>query len=252
MGREVKRVALDFEWPRNMIWKGFLNPYRSQPCKACDSSGLNPATKEIADGWYGRDNPRWTWVSDARRYNDNAWQYHLMPDEIAALVKAGRLKDLTHTWSRETGWVERPGAAMPTAEEVREWAVSTMGHDAINRHICVKTRAKRLGVYGHCPVCNGDGEIWHSPEVKKLSDDWEGYEPPAGDGFQMWEATSEGSPISPVFDSAEKLAHWLADTNASAFGRDGASYEQWLRVCNGGYAPSAVADGNGLRSGVAL
>jgi len=33
------------------------------------------------------------------------------------------------------------------------------GHDAINRWICVETRAKRLGVYGDCPKCDGQGYI---------------------------------------------------------------------------------------------
>ena len=27
------------------------------------------------------------------------------------------------------------------------------GHDAINRWICVKARAKHLGIYGHCEHC---------------------------------------------------------------------------------------------------
>ncbi len=69
--------------------------------------------------------------------------------------------------------------------------------------------------------------------------------------YQMYETTSEGSPISPVFATPEELAHWLADNGASAFGDQTASYEAWLRVCRGGYAPSAVLDDRGLRSGVA-
>lgn len=68
----------------------------------------------------------------------------------------------------------------------------------------------------------------------------------------MYETTSEGTPISPAFTSPEELARWLTDTGASAFGKDTATYEQWLRVCQGGYAPSAIytSDG-GLQSGVA-
>ena len=67
----------------------------------------------------------------------------------------------------------------------------------------------------------------------------------------MYEDTSEGTPISPAFQTPEELAHWLADTNASAFGNDGASYEAWLRIARGGWAPSMVftTDG-GLQSGV--
>lgn len=68
--------------------------------------------------------------------------------------------------------------------------------------------------------------------------------------YQMYEDTTEGTPISPVMDSPEALARWLADTGASAFADMPASYEHWLRVCRGGYAPSMVMDQDGIRSGV--
>lgn len=68
--------------------------------------------------------------------------------------------------------------------------------------------------------------------------------------YMMYEDTSEGTPISPAFATPEELARWLADNGASSFGSSTATYEQWLRVCNGGFAPSMVLDGNGLRSGV--
>jgi hypothetical protein len=70
--------------------------------------------------------------------------------------------------------------------------------------------------------------------------------------LMMYETCSEGTPISPAFSTPEELAHWLADTGASAFGAATATYEQWLRVCSGGYAPSMVIDALGVRSGVAL
>lgn len=67
---------------------------------------------------------------------------------------------------------------------------------------------------------------------------------------QMYETCSEGTPISPVMETPEELAQWLANNNASAFGSEGASYEAWLRVCLGGYAPSAVMVDGKLTSGV--
>jgi hypothetical protein len=68
--------------------------------------------------------------------------------------------------------------------------------------------------------------------------------------YQMYESTSEGTPISPVMETPEELARWLADNNASAFAGQTASYEGWLRVCKGGYAPSMVMTGNVIQSGV--
>lgn len=51
--------------------------------------------------------------------------------------------------------------------------------------------------------------------------------------YMMYEATSEGTPISPAFETPEELARWLADNEASAFGNDTATYEQWLRIIRG-------------------
>lgn len=71
-------------------------------------------------------------------------------------------------------------------------------------------------------------------------------------GWQMYENTSEGTPISPVFESPEELARWLADTSASAFGNMTASYEQWLTTIRRGWAPSGFATGGVFSPGVAL
>jgi hypothetical protein len=68
--------------------------------------------------------------------------------------------------------------------------------------------------------------------------------------LMMYEDTSEGTPISPAFATPEELARWLADNNASAFGRDTASYEAWLRVARGGWAPSMVVTDGKAQSGV--
>lgn len=39
MGRELKRVALDFQWPLDKIWKGYLNPFHKK-CPWCESGYL--------------------------------------------------------------------------------------------------------------------------------------------------------------------------------------------------------------------
>jgi hypothetical protein len=69
--------------------------------------------------------------------------------------------------------------------------------------------------------------------------------------LMMYETTSEGTPISPAFATAEELARWLTNNQASAFGSCKASYEAWLRVAQGGFAPGAVfTPERGLISGV--
>jgi hypothetical protein len=82
-------------------------------------------------------------------------------------------------------------------------------------------------------------EEWHGrePRAEFYMPDWPDSE---RTHFQMYEDVSEGTPISPVMESPEALAQWLADNNASAFADQGASYDAWLRVCRGGWAPSMV------------
>lgn len=60
--------------------------------------------------------------------------------------------------------------------------------------------------------------------------------------WQMYEDTSEGTPISPVCSSPEILARWLADNQAISFGNSTAAYEQWLAMISRGYAPSMVME----------
>jgi hypothetical protein len=71
--------------------------------------------------------------------------------------------------------------------------------------------------------------------------------------MMMYETCSVGTPISPAFKTAEELAHWLADNNASACGSQSASYDDWLATINVGYAPSMVLlEGGMLVDGVAF
>ena len=55
MGREIKMVPVNFDWPLKQTWNGFLNPYykHSKNCPECDGSGYSKRAKEISDEWYG-------------------------------------------------------------------------------------------------------------------------------------------------------------------------------------------------------
>ena len=48
--------------------------------------------------------------------------------------------------------------------------------------------------------------------------------------YQMYESTSEGTPISPVMETAESLAYWLAENNVAVFANIEVSYEEWLSI----------------------
>jgi hypothetical protein len=150
MGREVKRVPLDFEWPLGRTWWGFTLP--PVPCQQCGGNGKRPGG----------------------------------------------------------------GKALSWTKGYEEYAHETE----------------------YCDMCEGEGKV--CPELAL----------PCGPGWQMWETTSEGSPISPVFQTPEELARWLADNRASAFGRDTATYAQWLAMILKGWAPSMVVGPDGIKSGV--
>jgi hypothetical protein len=108
----------------------------------------------------------------------------------------------------------------------------------------------------------GEFPEYASEANRKLSyEEWNGQRPKAEDYMpawpegdrthcQMYETTTEGTPISPVFATPEELARWLADNGASAFGDMTADYEHWLRVACGGFAPSAVSCNGVIESGV--
>ena len=255
MGRILKRVPLDFEWPINQIWKGYICPYHSQKCKSCDQTGYNPETKKIYDEWYNFDNAVYKQnpYRPNARYNANAHSNNITETEIEALVRGGRLSELfdkkyyfddeKNSWMsydislpiNEREWVECEQPKFPTPEEVNEWNMKSMfGHDAINASICTKARAKELGVYGLCKACNGDGIIWFSDEIKELAYNWERVDPPSGEGFQMWENTSEGSPQSPVFETFDELCDWCTE-NCSIFGTSNfVTKEEWVKCLSHG------------------
>jgi hypothetical protein len=58
--------------------------------------------------------------------------------------------------------------------------------------------------------------------------------------YQMYEDTTEGTPISPVFATAEECARWCADNGVSMFGGMTAPYEDWLDIATGGCSPGMV------------
>lgn len=90
------------------------------------------------------------------------------------------------------------------------------------------------------------GKVYELPHKDDFMPIWT---PEEATHYMMYETCSEGTPISPAFATPEELAHWLADTGASAFGGETATYEGWLRVAQGRPSISAILvvrpDGSG-------
>lgn len=168
---------------------------------------------------------------------DGSWSDKITLDEVQALVADDRLMEFTHIWTRGEGWKRRKDGYIPTADEVNaaQHQGGLHGHDAINRGILVEARLRRLGLPMCCSKCRGLGHVWigktrkKAQKKRKYHNAWKEHEPPIGPGYQLWETCTEGSPISPVFASAEELANWCAD-NATIFGDEKTSRENWLQM----------------------
>ena len=56
MGRELKRVAIEFNWPLKKVWPGFVMPDHSEgnrsDCPDC-KQGYSPDAQFLHDQWYG-------------------------------------------------------------------------------------------------------------------------------------------------------------------------------------------------------
>jgi hypothetical protein len=297
MGREVKRVALDFRWPREKTWHGYLNPHYKHSVQCfCKGSGLAPDAKALHDQWYGNapfdaeaygsklflvTDPRlldinrrkMEWSNELSRrqghreyyelsdeaviaetermleFWNGSWSHHLIQADVDALVKEDRLCDFTSTFTRGEGWKKKEPAVIPTAEEVNFWGLSGMGHGGVNSFICIRHRAEREGLEYKCNVCKGKGSVWLSKKAQKDAKAWRKTEPPKGEGYQIWETVSEGSPVSPVFADPEELARWMVCNDNSV--TSNTTVEQWVEFIRGpGWAPSGVLTSKGYQSGV--
>lgn len=182
-------------------------------------------------------------------YHKGQWMHHLIQEDVNALIEAGRLHDLASEWTQENGWQKREGVVV-TADQVNAWSLSGMGHDCINQWVCVNARCARNGEATLCDVCNGSGESWPSEELKAQSEAWEPTEPPVGDGYQIWETVSEGSPVSPAFANPSDLAAWMV-ANDDSITKDN-DFDAWMKFIDAGWAPSLVGSSAGIQDGVAF
>lgn len=102
-------------------------------------------------------------------------------------------------------------------------------------NMAIKESLQEAVDYMGCPDSGDYMPDWHESQKTHL---------------MMYETCTEGTPISPAFKTPEELARWLSDNKSSSFGLMTATYDQWLNLCNSGWAPSAVLSNDVLKSGV--
>ena len=72
----------------------------------------------------------------------------------------------------------------------------------------------------NCTRCSGAGNV-ATPDLRAAAEAFDeqwACDPPTGEGWQMWETVSEGSPVSPVFGDAEGLIEWMTTPDPSIMG----------------------------------
>lgn len=289
MGREIKRVPVDFDWPIDELWHGFLRPdkYDEIPCTAC-KNGHSAHAQDLYDLWYGHlpfhpastgsrpfradhpvvraraernaaHAPEYYGTSEAALVREaerlaklfnGAMSHHLTQADVDALVEAGRLMDFTHTWTKGVGWQKIEPPVTPTAAQVNEWSLDGLAHDSVNAWIVVRARCERDGFPTECERCGGHGSTEAYEGQRAEADAWEPTPVPTGDGWQLWSTTTEGRPISPVFAEGDALARWMS-TNPCGFAGSTPSLETAMKWVHGdGWSPSMVGTSAGVVDGI--
>jgi hypothetical protein len=218
MGREVRRVPLDFDWPLKKVWDGFLMPeeLHEVACAECDQRGSTAARR---------------WVEQIANL------LLMLDDDLRAQARGQGI----HPYLHDTGsyaWNVRPSPDIADfGEGLAGRAPGFLGHDAIDHWSATKKVIEAAGLdpeqWGICPACGGHGSIEKYEGQRAEADAWEPAPLPAGEGWQLWETTSEGSPVSPVFSTPEELARHIGGEFAKTL--------EW--VTGPGWAPSGIITG---------
>jgi len=206
MGRNLKRVALDFNYPLNKTWEGYLNPFYKK-CPHCEN-GTTAARQRLSDlvsllmlsgsdSLEGKNHPYFTHIS-AGVYGFNSAPSKDMAELTGGL--AGRMPDRPFGHDSSDGWGAEKKIIEAAGLDYETWGI--------------------------CTYCGGEAI---DSEVKEKYEAWTETEPPMGEGYQLWEDTSEGSPQSPVFKTLDELCQWC-EGNATTFGSNKTTKENWKKM----------------------
>lgn len=234
MSREIRRVPLNFDAPLRKVWAGYIMPsnLRMDTCTACDGRGLTPA----------------------RQWVESVTHLLLMLDDDRACQELGRPLHPYLREGRAHHVKHRPSpdiAEFGTGLAGRESGF--IGHDSIDGWRATAKVIEAAGLdpkaWGMCTNCH-DGAVEVYEGQRAEADAWEWTQPPTGEGWQLWETTSEGSPVSPVFPDRAGLITWLTQPG----GYDATmNREQAERFVNAGWAPTFIhTAATGLVQGVRM
>lgn len=242
MSREIRRVPVDFTWPLRKTWAGYLMPaeLRLPECPDCHR-GATPAAawlntlmyrlQMLADDaahtqpqgrplhpWLAQDThpPSQPVTEPVPQYKRELARQIVADAEARGEAAPPYVETLAQDGSTDTVGHEtlRPGAdiidlVVGLSGEPRERLDRFGYHGLEHRMAKAVTDAAGLGdEWGTCATCLGTAEV-ATDDQRAAAEAWQRTDPPEGDGWQLWETVSEGSPVSPVFADRAGLVTWL-------------------------------------------
>lgn len=231
MGREIRRVPLDFEWPLDQRWEGFVSPSDgTADCNACIGTESDRATgySRIGNSFYSLAQREWAQVLPLE-------SNRLTPEEIKLMQAVERSTTKDKRYRRKMPFVLGP------ITDSRMFIYCTMKHLAQSLHVSFEKTFL-------CPVCKGSATVVVDSEQNQIAKKWRRKNPPKGTGWQVWETTSEGSPITPVFATADELVDHLVTVGTTG---DAPTTRECAEIFVGaGFAMSAVIVDNQMYTGI--
>jgi hypothetical protein len=201
MSREVKRVPLDFDWPLKKVWEGFRQPDSLQGTKCPDCEGgqthagwwiqnfaqrIGMLASDIHDQRTGRHMHPWL-------TNDPYPHGHFENNRFVVDRPSEDIVDLLVKLSDYVGHPQTAERLLSPFKGADYTVMRALAKAAGDEDIFI------------CKTCHGEGQLEDYPGQFAERDAWEHSEPPTGEGWQLWETTSEGSPITRVFATKEEL-----------------------------------------------
>ena len=262
MSRKIFRVPLDFDAPLDQVWSGYLMPDIEPlpPCPNCDYDGTG------SQGWstaaWAMYETFWphrirTWDMTHQQADALSWRDKLTQAEVNHLVAEGHLQqrvqwEATATSPASWDWISVPRtAAEVNAANGRNEKPFCELNLSGSIGALMRFRCAQQGLPEYCLRCNGHGDLATDAEREAhqaVIDAWEPTDPPTGEGWQYWTTVTEGSPLSPVFPTAEALASWLVSYECHPMDRM-SSYAAALAFVKEGWAPSGFIGPLGALNG---
>lgn len=251
MGREIRRVPLDFEWELNKRWEGFLNPL-GKACPEDQKTCFNGETS--ASQWLSALLRILVVAADdaldggkRKERGGNFPHPYLVELPTAPTYEIPKNKDrevYAREWARRTR--DRENFVLPPSKDLADlvsgftepdsYLKSFLGGSAnfeIRKALIVAAKLDPE-TWGICPVCKGQAM---DPAVQEAYDAWEETPPPEGEGWQLWETVSEGSPVSPVLPTREAFIEYLMSLGSTRSAAEAFVTQGWV--------PSGVSMGGG-------